>query len=56
MTSEEFMRELEERGYNVEYDEVVTVMINSEEQDPEDVKEVIRELGWNRSYGIKFTK
>ena len=56
MTSDDFMQELKKRGYNVKYDDVVTVLLEPDTGDTERLKTVIRdEIGWKNSFGIKYT-
>lgn len=56
MTSDDFMQELKKRGYNVKYDDVVTVLLESDTEDSERLKTVIRdEIGWKNSFGIRYT-
>lgn len=56
MTSDDFMQELIKKGYNVKYDDVVTVLLDPDVEDPEKLKTLIRdEIGWKNSFGIKYT-
>ena len=56
MTSDDFMQELKKRGYNVKYDDVVTVLLEPDTGDSERLKTLIRdEIGWKNSFGIKYT-
>ena len=56
MTSDDFMQELKKRGYNVKYDDVVTVLLEPNTGDSERLKTMIRdEIGWKNSFGIRYT-
>ncbi len=56
MTSDDFMQELIQRGYNVKYDDVVTIILDPDKEDPDRLKSMIREeIGWKNSFGIKYT-
>ena len=56
MTSDDFMQELKKRGYNVKYDDVVTVLLEPDTENTERLKTLIRdEIGWKNSFGIKYT-
>ena len=56
MTSDDFMKEIIKRGYSAKYDDVVTVLLDPDTEDPEKLKSIIREeIGWKNSFGIKYT-
>ena len=56
MTSDDFMQELIKRGYSAKYDDVVTVLLDPDKEDPDRLKSMIREeIGWKNSFGIKYT-
>ena len=56
MTSDDFMKELIKRGYSAKYEDVVTVLLDPDTEDPEKLKSIIREeIGWKNSFGIKYT-
>lgn len=57
MESSEFIKSLQAAGYDADYDQagVVTVEIDPVEKNADELREFIKAIGWERSYGIKYT-